>query len=148
MRKKIRILLLLFLAPLCCVLFTACDDIAALKDALPEFSSDEPNLLSGHWQVASSTVGVYAYDLTLKINGKYTFIPQDESEAVSGTYTISYDHLDLLESSGTITFSAGITPGSDAVTMDFSFKASEEKGPQTLKLKCDSFQNEFSFVGR
>jgi len=144
MQKRLGTLLLLLLS---CVLM-ACDDISALKDIVPTFTGDNPNLLVGHWQVASSIQGFFAYDLTLGADNNYILIPQDESDTVAGTYTIAYDHLDLLESSGTVTFSAGFVPDGGEVTMDFSYEASKEKGPQTLKLKCDSFQNEFSFVGR
>lgn len=133
MRHARHMLLLL----LCGLLLAGCGDFQQLLDtaegAMPKFQSGVPNLISGTWMVKSTLYeGTYLYRLTLKTDGSFV-MENEDSGTTTGTYTFSYDHLDLLEASGTIDFSEALPPNSQR-EMAFSYTADEDEGPQTLIL--------------
>lgn len=137
--KRFRCMVLALLAGL---LLAACGDLGQLMEtaegALPKFQGGVPNLLCGTWMVKSNAYeGSYLYRLTLMADGTFTMEGVDES-TTKGTYSFSYDHLDLLAASGTITFSPALPPDGQSHKI-FTYKADVDKGPQTLILSGVSY---------
>lgn len=138
---------LVLLALLLSLPFTGCGDLQQLMDtaegAMPKFKGGVPNLISGTWMVKSTSYeGTYLYRLTLKTDGTFRMEMIDDS-TITGNYSLSYDHLDLLEASGTVVFSEALPPDSQR-QMAFSYTADEDAGPQRLVLSGVSY----SFVQR
>jgi len=138
---------LVFLVLLLSLPFTACGDLQQLMDtaegAMPKFKGGVPNLISGTWMVKSSSYeGTYVYRLTLKPDGTFRMVTVDDS-TITGDYRLSYDHLDLLEASGTVVFSEAWPPRSQR-EMAFSYTADEDAGPRRLVLSGVAY----SFVQR
>ncbi len=131
--KHVKQLILILLA---CFLLCGCDDLQQLLDtaegALPKFQGGVPNLIAGTWVCKSSIDNTYWFRLTLKSDKSFLFEYQDNSQ-IKGTYTFSYDHLDLLKASGSVVFSEVLDPDRQ-LKKTFSYEADVEKGPQTLVL--------------
>lgn len=113
--------------------------VESAKGAMPKFKGGTPNLMTGTWVTKSSSVdGGYVYRLTLKPDKTYTLEGSD-NQSVEGSYTYSYDHLDLLEASGKLTFSEGFPPNNQREQV-FSFYADESAGPRKLVLSGVAYQ--------
>jgi hypothetical protein len=110
---------------------TGCDLMNTVKSVVPKFSAEHPNLLIGEYVVKTDGGSHYLHDLVLSKDLSYSHKGQDGTET-KGTYSITYNHLDLLQASGEITFSNGFS-GTKA-TMAFSFTADVDNGPHSLIL--------------
>lgn len=113
--------------------------VESAKGVMPKFKGGTPNLMTGTWAVESSTVeGVYVYRLKLEKDKSFEMAASN-NVVIKGTYTYSYDHLDLLEASGTMKFSEALPPDYHR-EMEFSFYADEAAGPQKLVLSGVAYQ--------
>ena len=125
------------------VLCASCDMMGKLSGLIPKISTDPPNLLVGTWKVIDTNTNTYSKQLVLDTTGKYSYTDTTASTTVEGSYSVSYDHLDLLQASGEITFSKGFDGHESAKT--FSFVADKDDGPQSLKINNE---DAFVFISR
>lgn len=130
MKKKCMSLLLMMSA---IFLFTGCDLMNSAKNLIPKFSTETPNLLVGTYQVVKS--GLVTKRLVLAKDGTSKLTVGDDY-VESGTYVVTYGHLDILQASGTITFISGDGTKKD---VRFSFTSDVDDGPQQLVLDGVAF---------
>ncbi len=145
-RKFFFYIFLLFLI----VTFVSCNVngiFNAAKGLIPKLKSGLPNIVYGTWAVESNYEGYYKYKLKLDSDSNYT-LTDGENNIVHGRYEINYSYLDILQSSGKITFYPSLNNYNTSESTDFSYFADVVYGPEKLKLHGKTLSEEFLFLER
>ena len=123
----------------------------AVKGIIPKLKTGHPNVIYGNWAVQSEFEGYYKFKLQLGADGKYVFsVNSDPNQTQRGEYKIEYSHLDILESTGKITFSPSLKKNDlrEYEEAEFSYKADRYDGPQELRINGYNVSEEFLFLDR
>lgn len=128
------------------LVLTGCDEVNALIDLVPKFSSDLPNVISGKFayyedeQAAADKVYLELFEFDA-VNRKFVHSVAGE-ETESGTYSYSYLDFTILECNGYLTLSY---VDGDQTRLSFKYEATAVGGPVSLTFRQDGLDRVFLY---